>query len=255
MKDAWKDVIITKISLAVYVAPNTGKHIHKNRPHHGFVLNDTEGAKDYYFSDGQVLHTEGGDFFYLPKGSSYEVKETTPGGCYAINFDAEIADRPFAIKLRSTDALQKNFKAACSEWRQHDPACNAASMRAVYDSIYQVLKEQHQAYIPNDRYHVISPALEAIRQHFTDSGLTVAYLSQLCGISEVYFRKIFLHKYGISPKEYIIEKRMEYARQLLLSGQFDVSETAALCGYSEPCHFSREFKKHTGTAPHHYTAR
>ena len=46
--------------------------------------------------------------------------------------------------------------------------------------------------------------------------------------------------FGKNPKEYLIEKRMSYAKQLLSSGQFSVSEVAQLCGYFEPCHFSRE---------------
>ena len=49
MNDQWKNVIITKISAAVYVAPNTGKHIHKDRSYHGLVLNDANSVKDYDF--------------------------------------------------------------------------------------------------------------------------------------------------------------------------------------------------------------
>ena len=57
---------------------------------------------------------------------------------------------------------------------------------------------------------------------------------------------------GISPKEYMIKKRIEYAKTLLLSGQFSVLETAHLCGYAEACHFSREFARHVGVPPAQY---
>ena len=56
----------------------------------------------------------------------------------------------------------------------------------------------------------------------------------------------------MSPKEYIINKRMEYAKTLLSSGQVEVKEAAVMCGYFEPCHFSREFSKHFGISPKEY---
>ena len=70
MNKLWESAVITEISVAVYVAPNTGRHIHKNRPFHGFVLNDSEVVRDYCFESGYVMRTEGNSLFYLPKGSS-----------------------------------------------------------------------------------------------------------------------------------------------------------------------------------------
>ena len=45
MNEQWKNVVISKISAAVYVAPYTGKYIRKNRTFHGLVLNDTKCCK------------------------------------------------------------------------------------------------------------------------------------------------------------------------------------------------------------------
>ncbi len=255
MKKEWKNIVITQISVAVYVAPNSGRHIHENRPFHGFVLNDADAIRDYCFSDGRVMRTEGGAFFYLPKGSSYVVKSIKSGGCYAINFDAEIKDDPFCIKLKNYESLKKNFKTVCNEWRMHDSTRHAAAMCALYDAVYLAQKEQEQSYMPNDRHRLIMPAVEAIEHNFTDQGLTVASLAELCGVSEVYFRKIFIHSFGISPKECIIRKRMEYAKHLLSSGQVGVAETAQMCGYAEPCHFSREFLKRVGVTPGQYASK
>ena len=252
MKKEWNDIVVTQIRVAIYVAPNAGKRIHENRPFHGFVLNDENSIKDYYFSDGEILHTEGSAFFYLPKHSSYYVKTSQAGGCYAINFDAEIDDIPFCVKPKNYESLRRSFKTACDEWRSHDLTRNAAAMRALYDGIHLMQKEQEQDYMPNDRQGLIAPAVEAINRNFTDRDITVASLSALCGMSEVYFRKIFIHRFGISPKEYMIQKRMEYAKQLLMLGELDISEIAELCGYCEPCHLSREFKKRFGISPKNY---
>ena len=106
--------------------------------------------------------------------------------------------------------------------------------------------------MPSERLGMIAPAVEELEHNFTSKELTVAHLAKLCGMSEVYFRKIFLCNFGISPKEYMIGKRMEYARQLLTLGEFEVSVIAEMCGYREPCHFSREFKKRFGVSPKSY---
>ena len=74
----------------------------------------------------------------------------------------------------------------------------------------------------------------------------------MCNVSEAYFRRIFTEKYGISPKEYIINMRIDYAKQLLRSGQMSVSDTARACGYFEESHFSREFSKRVGVSPCEY---
>ena len=54
---------------------------------------------------------------------------------------------------------------------------------------------------------------------------------------------------GETPKAYSTAYRMNIARQLLLSGEWTVSEVADKVGASSPSTFSREFKKHFGEAP------
>ena len=253
MNEQWKNIIITKISVAVYVAPNTGKHIHKDRPYHGLVLNDSDSVKDYVFDDGRIMRTDENALFYLPKGSSYHVEQHQIGGCYAINFDAEISDTPFSVSFRNTESLLHHFKAACEAWKSKNDQANLLAMRALYDGIYQIQKEEQRQYISGSYRSLISPAIQELERSFAEKEISVSRLATLCGISEVYFRKIFFNIFGISPKECIIRKRMEFAKQLLILGEFEISEIAELCGYSEPCHFSREFKKRFGVSPKNYS--
>lgn len=106
--------------------------------------------------------------------------------------------------------------------------------------------------MPSEKEQMIQPAIDAINRDFTKNDLSVKALAEMCGISEAYFRRIFTDKFSVSPKEYIISLRIEYAKRLLQSAQFSVSEVAQLCGYFEPCHFSREFTKYTGVSPRTY---
>ena len=114
MNEKWFDIIVTEIQFAIYVPSGSGRITHKDRPFHGLVLNDGESEKDYVFSDGRVMRTPPHSLFYLPKNSTYTVMGIKEGGCYAINFDAQLSDEPFCVNLRSSDALQKSFKRACA---------------------------------------------------------------------------------------------------------------------------------------------
>lgn len=249
MNQRWKTLSVKEIALAIYVAPGMGDTVHKNRAFHGLVINAEDSVKDYVFSNGTVLHTEGCSLFYLPKGSSYVVDAKMVGGCYAINFDADLSDEPFAVSLRNSAELTKSFLAATSSWKRGDDAKIALSMRAIYDAVFQMLEEKRREYLPSDRYRVLAPAEELLESDYTSSTTNVGRLAALSGVSEVYFRRIFQSKYGVSPKEYLVRRRIAYAKELLSSGHFSVSEVARLSGYSELCHFSREFKRRVGVSP------
>ena len=253
MNREWSEMVVSKIGLACYVMSRTEKIVHKDRPFHGLVLNDADLVEEYSFSDGTVLHTEGGSLYYLPKHASYTVKRIAgDGGCYAINFDAELADQPFCLKPRNADGLRRYFKSAADEWRVHGACRIPAAMEAVYGIVYAMKRELEREYMPAERYGLIAPAVELLSSQFCDPQMTVASLARACNMSEVYFRRIFVNRFGISPKEYLIRRRMEYAAQLIASGEFAIAEIALMCGYGEPCHFSREFRRHVGVSPRTY---
>ena len=245
------DIVISKISLAIYVESGSGQNVHNNRQFHGLVLNDDTSAKDYCFSDGTVMHTSENSLFYLPKGSSYVVKDIRKGGCYAINFEAEIDEKPFCIKTRNKEGFLKLFRDAEKRWKRHDRG-NIYVMRTLYDILIEMQNEHQKDYMPDSHFDLIAPAVKKINSDFTDNDLSVSQLADMCNISEAYFRRIFTNKFGVSPKEYIISMRINYAERLLTSGQLNVSEVASLCGYFEACYFSRDFKRRIGVSPNEY---
>jgi AraC-like DNA-binding protein len=252
MLEAWESAVISTIALAIHVRKSTGRIAHNNRPFHGFVLNDADSDKNYIFSDGRTLRTKPNSFFYLPKGSSYRVEEITRGTCYAINFDATLTDEPFAIEFRNPEPLFKLFKSAVSLFAARAPFYEVEIRKILYELLLRAKEEAERKYVPESKERLLAPAVERIRETFTQNELSVSALASLCGISEAYFRRLFSDKYGLSPKDYIIHLRMELAKTLLSSGDFSVRETALQCGYAEPCHFSREFTRHVGLSPRSY---
>jgi AraC-like DNA-binding protein len=60
----------------------------------------------------------------------------------------------------------------------------------------------------------------------------------------------FKSEFGKTVVEYILEKRLAYARSLLTSGEaVAVKEVAVASGFDDPSYFSRIYKKHYGKTP------
>lgn len=76
----------------------------------------------------------------------------------------------------------------------------------------------------------------------------VADIAAVVGLERHYLARLFRQKTGGTLKDYITEKRMEEAKQLLKSGQ-TVGNAAQMVGYSDPFVFSKMFKKRFGMPP------
>lgn len=72
------------------------------------------------------------------------------------------------------------------------------------------------------------------------------------GIGYEHFRKLFRQQIGISPGQYIVNRRMDAACQMLRISQAPINEIATELGYSSQYEFSAQFKKFIGISPKVY---
>ncbi|MEG4942592.1 helix-turn-helix transcriptional regulator [Microcoleus sp. F4-D5] len=82
--------------------------------------------------------------------------------------------------------------------------------------------------------------------------LGVALKKELAGIAQLspyYFSRAFKQSVGISPHQYVIQQRVERAKQLLLQGNMSLYEIAIACGFTHQSHLTRHFKRLTGVTP------
>lgn len=102
---------------------------------------------------------------------------------------------------------------------------------------------------------------ELLDQYFTsgrsqDHGTpTVAWCaSQLC-LSPNYFGDLIKKETGRTALDYLRQKTMDTAKDLLIHPEMSISEIAYYLGYQYPQYFSRAFKKTVGCSPHEYRTR
>ena len=77
-------------------------------------------------------------------------------------------------------------------------------------------------------------------------------LSRMVHLSMTKLTRGFSSFYGMPIHQYVIEQRLAQAAQLLLEGDWNVSEVAAIVGYGKASNFAAAFKKRYGVAPKNY---
>ncbi|BBH18893.1 hypothetical protein Back11_02380 [Paenibacillus baekrokdamisoli] len=77
----------------------------------------------------------------------------------------------------------------------------------------------------------------------------IAHLAALAGYSYDRFRHLFKEITGHSPQAYLLRKRIEHARTLLLQTELPVSHIALEAGFSNDAQFCSLFKRETGHSP------
>ena len=94
--------------------------------------------------------------------------------------------------------------------------------------------------------------LKIARQYIDDEYLGIAEINQVavfCNMSEFHFFRSFRQAFGISPYQYILNKRLETAKELLIAGDMSVTDIAAHCNFPDIFTFSKAFKRRFAVAP------
>ncbi|WP_250125776.1 AraC family transcriptional regulator [Chroococcidiopsis sp. CCMEE 29] len=73
-----------------------------------------------------------------------------------------------------------------------------------------------------------------INAHLAED-IKLSDLAQLVGISQFHFSRLFKQSIGVPPHQYVLQHRLEQAKQLLKETELPVMEIALLCGFSSHC--------------------
>ncbi len=72
------------------------------------------------------------------------------------------------------------------------------------------------------------------------------FLAELAHLNKYYLVHAFTESYGISPINYLTEKRIQNCKELLISTDYSIGEIARLSGFSSQSYFSQSFRKNVG---------
>lgn len=231
--------------------PLSGEFVHKYRSTNGNVERTITRNGNIGIIPANLLHAgctaTGGEFFGIQLDQSLLAKVADEG------FHADkIELKPsFAV---NNPQIEHIGLAMLAETEAGNPSGriyfdSAATMLAV-----QLLKNyavkapaihDYNGGLPKYKFR---RAVEYIDAHL-DGELALAEIADAAEMSPFHFARLFKQTAGVAPHAFVLNRRLERAKQLLLNREKPVTDIAFDLGFSSHSHFTTFFRKHTGVTP------
>ena len=124
---------------------------------------------------------------------------------------------------------------------------NLSIMGLIYE-FFSILLKNAQLDKKND---LVKTALKLMDYNFC-SDISVQKIASSLFVDPAYFSRKFTEKMNMSPKKYIIDKRIERAKELLSFTDASVYEISNSVGYDDQFYFCKIFRKYTNLTPSEY---
>ena len=202
-----------------------------------------------------TYHT--GDLLFFPHGARYSIHYDEDTTQYGVNFILVDEDGEELIPFEEPTLLANNTQNGLiyDQFVRCVHLYRTSTNRiALKGEVFSLFSSAIVAYTTKNAPKSIQPALDTIRNSIHDE-LRIADLAASCGMSESTFRREF-HRYaGVSPKQYILDRKLNKAKQMLRSGYYPIKEICMILGFFDDAYFSKIFKKNTGMTPMQYAEK
>ncbi|MDC7287291.1 response regulator [Blautia schinkii] len=131
---------------------------------------------------------------------------------------------------------------------------NQSSWQDVLTLLSKTILDSCKASFNTRKQEANKPVREAknyIKAHLKET-ISLEQISTVAGFNSSYFSSLFKKETGITFSEYLIQVRMEQAKELLKGTDWNISVICEEVGYSDLKNFNKNFKKYTGLRPNEF---
>lgn len=198
----------------------------------------SEVIASYLKPDASIADLELDTFFNTPSflENMYSAKHTHLGQ-YLLQLENMLIH-----KIASTSDFNKEFYYTLSE-------------KIVDDHIPVIKQLQNVKAIKLETkktlYRKLLKAHHFLAENF-NTDLSIELVARDCGISEYHFFRLFKSAFGISPHQFLIAQRLNFAKQLIEKERPNITTLAMEAGFPDVASFSKSFKKQFGLSPSNY---
>lgn len=82
-----------------------------------------------------------------------------------------------------------------------------------------------------------------------DGGVSLAEVARQCGLSIGHFSRAFRQSLGTTPHQWLVQRRLDAAKDLIRSCRMPLSNVALSCGFADQSHLTRVFTREVGASP------
>jgi two-component system response regulator YesN len=148
------------------------------------------------------------------------------------------------------DAFQRMLEALPSEKRPVDALDLADDMEEVCRIVWRLLREARQP-DPGDIRAIVTAVREYLDEHY-GTPVTLREMAARFSVNQNYLSVAFKEHTGVNFIDYLVARRMDAAKRLLLESDMSVARIAGHTGWRSPSYFQRVFKKKEGVTPMEY---
>lgn len=245
----------------------TGGHYFGPDTRDSYILHFISDGRGVFECDNVKYELSRGDVFLVKPDTTvyYRADESNPWSYMWVGFNGIKA----TAYLESAGLSDKTVTTKCSNnpmifsciqqmimYRQLTLA-NELRREAALLQIMSVMMEEYKVRLPKEErydypYQIyVNQAEDYIRRNFK-SNIKINDLASYIGIDRSYLTNIFKKVTQLSPQEYLINYRMEKAKNMLINTGKKIGEIAENTGYHDQLTFSKMFKKFVGMSPSEY---
>ncbi len=209
--------------------------------------------------DGITQSVQKGDVILLLPGKNHtdSANKNDPYKKIWINFQSlTFLNLIFDFSLDSQfvwhadEKLLSSFEALLetAENLQNDSRAHAELSKIIYSILTDL------TFVETDSVKIteIARAAYVIINSNIHSNLTINSLAERLSCSKAHLINLFKKTYGITPYQYILNKKLAIAKSLLAKSQLNVCEISTQLSFKDEFHFSNVFKQKTGLTPSQY---
>jgi AraC-like DNA-binding protein len=151
------------------------------------------------------------------------------------------------IKPQSPQRIAQLFKQANMLLGTQGPGHQNLLMKLAFEILLEISSS-----VRFDKYPPpINAALEIMNKRIR-TDLTLPELAKAANVSASHLSHMFDKFLGVSPLNFYLRLKTEYAKTLLNDPKYSVKQISEMCGYNDPYFFSKQFKRFSGFSPKTY---
>jgi AraC-like DNA-binding protein len=258
---------VESFGFVVQREPDPGWHIVGLAHPELFVIAFAHRGKVLYEVDGSPFTVSQGDLVWFPPGKVHTATSDPedPWKFCSVGFTlTDLGDSGLSVldsvpnRVRVSNHFQIGalLEELVHEWTGKRLAyllrCRSIVEEVLFSVIRAVDREEQKKRVP----HVFGIEKTArLIEQYPERSFTVGELAERASLSEPYYRKLFKQVTGYTPVQYQHWIKVNRAKDLLLSGECNVSEAAFQLGFDNVYYFSRLFKRVARINPSEYLKR
>ncbi|MGL5839131.1 MAG: helix-turn-helix transcriptional regulator [Sphingorhabdus sp.] len=212
-----------------------------------------------------------GDFCVAPPETAAAYDVVTPSHLLCLGLPKAIVDHaaaylglndftPEALLLSGhNDPVVRKLMQECWDQGKHDSPCGAlyldANLMGIAVRLVAIATKAKRVVAPRQANHLTAQSLDTIAQYVDnniDTDMRVATLASLIGMQDYAFAREFRALTGQPPHQWVIERRLARAAQMLADGALSIAEIAYAVGFSSQAHLTTLFSRRMDMGPAAY---